>query len=143
MSIKSEKETKEIEFDKAIIATGSKPVTPASFNYDKKRVITSTEALNIKTLPKKMIIIGAGVIGLELGSVYARLGTEVEFVEFQDRILAGMDKDTARVLQKSLKKLGVKFHLGHAVTEVKGAAKSATVKFKNCLLYTSPSPRDS
>ena len=130
ISVKSETETKEIEFDKAIIATGSKPVTPASFNYDKKRVITSTEALSIKTLPKKMVIIGAGVIGLELGSVYARLGTEVEFIEFQNRILPGMDKDTARVLQKSLKKLGVKFHLGHAVTEVKGGAKTATVKYK-------------
>ncbi len=130
LSVKSDKETKEIEFDKAIIATGSKPVTPASFNYDKKRVITSTEALNIETLPKKMVIIGAGVIGLELGSVYARLGTEVEFIEYQTRILAGMDKDIARELQKTLKKIGVKFHTGHAVTEVNGAAKSATVKFK-------------
>ncbi len=130
LSVKSEKETKEIEFDKAIIATGSKPVAPESFNYDKKRVITSTEALNIETLPKKMVIIGAGVIGLELGSVYARLGTEVEFIEYQKRILAGMDKDIARELQKTLKKLGVKFHTGHAVTEVKGTAKSATVKYK-------------
>ena len=130
ISVKSEKETKEIEFDKAIIATGSKPVTPASFNYDKKRVITSTEALNIETLPKKMVIIGAGVIGLELGSVYARLGTEVEFIEFQNRILPGMDKDTARALKKSLKKLGVKFQLGHAVTEVNATSKSATVKYK-------------
>ena len=130
LSIKSDTETKEIEFDKAIIATGSKPVTPASFNYDKKRVITSTEALNIDSLPKKMVIIGAGVIGLELGSVYARMGTEVEFIEYQPRILAGMDKDIAKELQKTLKKLGVKFHVGHAVTEVKGAAKSATVKYK-------------
>jgi len=130
LSVKSDKETKELEFDKAIIATGSKPVTPASFNYDKKRVITSTEALNIETLPKKMIIIGAGVIGLELGSVYARMGTEVEFIEFQNRILPGMDKDIAKALQKSMKKLGVKFHLNHAVTDVKGAAKSVTVKYK-------------
>lgn len=130
LSIKSDKETKEIEFDKAIIATGSKPVTPASFNYDKKRVITSTEALNIDVLPKKMVIIGAGVIGLELGSVYARMGTEVEFIEYQPRILAGMDKDIAKELQKTLKKIGVKFHVGHAVTEVKGTAKSATVKYK-------------
>jgi len=120
----------ELEFDKAIIATGSKPITPASFNYDKKRIITSTEALNITTLPKKMIVIGAGVIGLELGSVYARLGTDVEFIEFQDRILPGMDKDTAKELQRSMKKLGVKFNLGHAVTEVKGTAKSVTVKYK-------------
>lgn len=129
LKIEGEK-TEEIEFDKAIIATGSKPIAPASFNYDKKRVITSTEALNITSLPKKMIIIGAGVIGLELGSVYARLGTEVEFIEFQNRILPGMDKDIAKELRRSMKKLGVKFNLDHAVTEVKGSAKSATVKYK-------------
>ena len=120
----------ELEFDKAIIATGSKPIAPASFNYDKKRVITSTEALNITSIPKKMVIIGAGVIGLELGSVYARIGTEVEVIEFQDRILTGMDKDVSKELRRSLKKIGIKFHLGHAVTQVKGTAKSATVEFK-------------
>ena len=130
LSVASEKETTEITFDKAIIATGSKPITPASFNYDKKRVITSTEALNIETLPKKMVIIGAGVIGLELGSVYARLGTEVEFVEFQNRLLPGMDKDIAKELQRSLKKQGVKFSLGHAVTTVESKGKSVTVKYK-------------
>ncbi len=121
---------KEVAFDKAIIATGSKPIAPASFNYDKKRIITSTEALNITTLPKKMVIIGAGVIGLELGSVYARLGTEVEFIEFQDRILPGMDKDIAKELKRSMKKLGVKFNLGHAVTTVESKGKSVTVKYK-------------
>ncbi len=129
ISVAGEK-TVEIELDKAIIATGSKPITPAAFNYDKKRVITSTEALNIETLPKRMVIIGAGVIGLELGSVYARLGTEVEFIEFQNRILPGMDKDTAKELQRSLKKKGVKFNLNHAVTEVKATAKSVTVSYK-------------
>ncbi len=122
--------TTELEFDKAIIATGSKPIAPAAFNYDKKRVITSTEALNITSIPKKMVIIGAGVIGLELGSVYARIGTEVEVIEFQDRILTGMDKDVSKDLQRSLKKIGIKFHLGHAVTQVKGTAKNATIEFK-------------
>ncbi len=130
LSVAGSDGTQEVSFDKAIIATGSKPVTPASFNYDKKRIITSTEALNITTLPKKMVIIGGGVIGLELGSVYARLGTEVEFIEFQDRILAGMDKDIARELQRSLKKQGVKFNLGHAVTTVEAKGKSVTVKYK-------------
>ena len=120
----------EVEFDKAIIATGSKPITPESFNYDKKRVITSTEALNITSIPKKMVIIGAGVIGLELGSVYARIGTEVEVIEFQDRILNGMDKDVSKELRRSLKKIGVNFHLGHAVTSVKGGSKNAVVEFK-------------
>lgn len=123
--------TETVETAKTIIATGSKPVTPAAFNYDKKRVITSTEALNIDKVPKRMIVIGAGVIGLELGSVYARLGTEVEVVEFMDRAIAGMDKDCSKELTRSLKKLGIKFHLGHAVTEVKGTSRSVTVKAKS------------
>ena len=120
----------EIKTDRTIIATGSKPVTPASFNYDKKRVITSTEALNIDKVPKSIVIIGAGVIGLELGSVYARLGTEVNVIEYADRIIGGMDKDCSKELMRSLKKLGIKFHLKHMVTAVKGTSSSATVKFK-------------
>jgi dihydrolipoamide dehydrogenase len=116
-----------LEFSHAIIATGSKPVTPNSFGYDKKRVITSTEALNISKVPKRMVIVGGGVIGLEMGSVFARLGTEVEVVEFLDSILANMDKDCGKELQKSLKKLGMKFHLGHEVTEVKATSRSVDV----------------
>jgi len=119
--------TQEIESDKTIIATGSKPIAPPAFNYDKKRVITSTEALNIDAVPKRMVVIGGGVIGLELGSVFARLGTEVEVVEFADRIIAGMDKDCSKELQRSLKKLGMKFHTKHKVTTVKGTSKSVTV----------------
>ncbi len=122
--------TSEIKTEKTIIATGSKPVTPASFNYDKNRVITSTEALNIAKVPKKMVIIGAGVIGLELGSVFCRLGTEVEVVEFQDRVLAGMDKDCSKEMMRSLKKLGMKFHLKHMVTGVKANKTSATVSIQ-------------
>ncbi|MBR9920378.1 MAG: dihydrolipoyl dehydrogenase [Bacteroidetes bacterium] len=110
--------TKTIETEKVIIATGSKPIVPEAFNYDKKRVITSTEALNIDKVPDRMVVIGGGVIGLELGSVYARLGTEVEVIEFQERILPTMDKDCARELQRSLKKLGMKFHLKHKVNTV-------------------------
>lgn len=110
-----------------IIATGSKPITPASMNYDKNRVITSTEALKIEKLPKRMVVVGGGVIGLELGSVYARLGTEVEVVEFQDRIIAGMDKDCSKELMRSLKKIGVKFHLNHMVTDVQATKTAATV----------------
>ena len=113
-----------------VIATGSKPITPPVFNYDKNRVITSTEALNIEKLPKRMVIIGAGVIGLELGSVFARLGTEVEVIEFQDRILSMMDKDCSKELSRSLKKLGMKFHLGHMVTGVKATKTSATISYK-------------
>ena len=115
---------------KVIIATGSKPVTPATMGYDKNRVITSTEALNITTLPKHMVIIGAGVIGLELGSVFARLGTKVEVVEYLDRLLPGMDTDAAKELQRSLKKLGVTFHLSHEVISVKGTKTKAKVEMK-------------
>jgi len=117
----------QIESAKAIIATGSKPITPASFNYDKKRVITSTEALNITKVPKRMVIIGGGVIGLELGSVYARLGTQIDVVEYQDRILPGMDKDCGKELSRALRKYGMKFHLKHMVTGVKGTSRSVTV----------------
>jgi dihydrolipoamide dehydrogenase len=125
---KEDGSTAEIETDKTIIATGSKPITPPAFNYDKNRVITSTEALNIDSVPKRMVIIGGGVIGLELGSVYARLGTEIEVVEYLDRIIPGMDKDCGKELMRALKKLGMKFHLKHMVTNVKGNKKSATVE---------------
>lgn len=125
---KDDGKKEEIETDKVIIATGSKPIVPEAFNYDKKRVITSTEALNIEKVPNKMVIIGAGVIGLELGSVYARLGTEVEVVEFLDRIIAGFDKDCSKELQRSLKKLGIKFHLKHKVNTVTANTKGVKVE---------------
>jgi len=110
-----------------IIATGSKPNLPASFGYDKKRVICSTEALEIKKVPKSMVVVGGGVIGLELGSVYARLGTEVTVVEYGDRILPSMDKDCSKELTRSLKKLGMKFHFKHAVVGTKATSRSVTV----------------
>ncbi len=119
-----------IETDKSIIATGSKPITPASMNYDKKRIITSTEALNIAEIPKKMVVIGGGVIGLELGSVFARLGTEIEVVEFADRIISTMDSDCSKELQRALKDLGFKFHLKHAVTSVENQGEQVVVNFQ-------------
>ncbi|MEM9846804.1 MAG: dihydrolipoyl dehydrogenase [Bacteroidota bacterium] len=115
---KADGSTEQVESDKVIIATGSVPNVPAAFNFDGKRVITSTEALEIEAVPKKMVIVGGGVIGLELGSVYARLGTEVQVVEYLDRIIPGMDKDCGKELMRSMKKLGVKFHLKHMVTDV-------------------------
>ncbi|AFC26809.1 dihydrolipoyl dehydrogenase [Saprospira grandis] len=114
-----EGETQTIETDKVIIATGSKPVLPAAFNYDKQRVISSTEALTLKEVPKRLLVIGAGVIGLELGSVYARLGTEVEVIEYQNAVLGGMDADLGKEMRKVLKKeLKIKFHLNHKVETV-------------------------
>ncbi len=128
---KNDGSTEELEANKVIIATGSKPNTPPAFNYDGKRVITSTEALEIEEVPNKMILIGAGVIGMELGSVYARLGTEVIVLEYLDRIIPGFDKDAAKELQKSLKKIGVNFNLNHMVTEVKPNGDTVSVVAKN------------
>lgn len=119
--------TNTLQTQKIIIATGSKPIVPAAFNYDKKRVITSTEALKLESVPKSMVIIGGGVIGLELGSVYQRLGTEVHVIEYMDRIIATMDSDCSRELMKSLKSIGMQFHLRHAVTDVKPSAKKVKV----------------
>lgn len=127
---KADGSKEEIETDKVIIATGSKPITPAAFNYDKKRVITSTEALTLEEVPKSMVIIGGGVIGLELGSVFARLGTKIEVIEFMDRIIPTMDGDCSKELTRVLKKLGMNFHLKHKVTNVKTNENSVTVEFQ-------------
>ncbi|MEL6718112.1 MAG: dihydrolipoyl dehydrogenase [Bacteroidota bacterium] len=124
---KADGSKEQIETDKVIIATGSVPNVPAAFNYDGKRVITSTEALEITKVPKNMIIVGGGVIGLELGSVFARLGTQVDVVEYLDRIIPGMDKDCSKELMRALKKIGVKFHLKHAVTDVKAMKTKVSV----------------
>ena len=125
---KSDGATEKLETDKVIIATGSKPIVPDAFNYDKTRVITSTEALELPEVPKRMVVIGGGVIGLELGSVYARLGTEVEVVEYMDRLIPGMDADMGKELMRALKKLGMKFHLKHQVNTVKATKKAVKVE---------------
>jgi dihydrolipoamide dehydrogenase len=126
----NEGDDREITSGHFIIATGSKPITPKMFNYDKKRVITSTEALNITEVPKSMAIIGGGVIGLELGSVFGRLGTEVDVIEFQDRILPTMDKDCSKELMRALKKTGLKFYFKHKVTDVEGGHSGAKVTYE-------------
>lgn len=111
-----------------IIATGSKPTELPFLKPDKKRIITSTEALNLQEVPKHLILIGGGVIGLELGSVYARLGAKVTVVEFADSIISTMDKTLGAELLKSLKKLGMEFLLSHKVTgaTVKGTKVTVT-----------------
>jgi len=111
-----------------IIATGSKPASLPFITLDKKRVITSTEALKLTEVPKHMIIIGGGVIGLELGSVYARLGAKISVVEFMDSIIPTMDRTMGKELQKSLKKIGFEFYLSHKVKEVAAKGKAVTVK---------------
>ncbi|NBG65265.1 dihydrolipoyl dehydrogenase [Acidiluteibacter ferrifornacis] len=125
------KDIKKIEAKKIVIATGSKPGSLPFIELDKERVITSTEALELKEIPKKMIVIGGGVIGLELGSVYARLGTEVSVIEYMDGIIPTMDKTMGKELQKSMKKIGVEFYLSHKVKSVKNEGKSVTVKADN------------
>jgi dihydrolipoamide dehydrogenase len=111
-------ESQTIEAKNTIIATGSKPSTLPFITLDKERVITSTEALKLKEIPKHMIVIGGGVIGLELGQVYRRLGAEVTVVEYMDRITPAMDKSLSKELMKVLKKQGVKFHLSTGVNKV-------------------------
>lgn len=117
-----------IATDKTIIATGSKPASLPFISIDKKRIITSTEALKMTEVPKHLIIIGGGVIGLELGSVYGRLGAKVSVVEFMDSIIPTMDRTMGKELQKSLKKINFEFYLSHKVKEVTSKGKTVTVK---------------
>lgn len=114
--------------EKVIIATGSKP-TPLPFApFDKKRIISSTEALELNEVPKHLIIVGGGVIGMELGSVYARIGSKVSVVEFLDSLIPTMDGTMGKELQKSTKKLGMDFYLGHKVTEIENKGKEVILK---------------
>jgi dihydrolipoamide dehydrogenase len=125
--VKGEKEEQKIETDKVIIATGSKPANLPFIKIDKKRVITSTEALNLTEVPKHMIVIGGGVIGVELGSVYARLGAKVSVVEFMDSLIPTMDKTLGKELQKVLAKSGFEYFLNYKVTGVESKGKNVTV----------------
>ena len=116
--IKSSDEEIVIESKNIIIATGSKPASLPFIKLDKERVITSTEALNLKEIPKHLIIIGGGVIGLELGQVYKRLGAEVSIVEYMDKIIPTMDSGLSKELTKVFKKQKLKIHTSHKVTSV-------------------------
>ena len=120
--------TIQMEGKSIIIATGSKPSSVPGVVIDKKRIITSTEALNLKEVPKHLIIIGGGVIGMEMGSVYARLGSKVSVVEFTDTICGGFDKGLSKELQKVLAKLGFVFYMGHKVTASVVKGKQVSVK---------------
>lgn len=121
----------EIKADKVIIATGSKPVHLPFAKIDKKRVITSTEALELKEVPKHLVIIGGGIIGLEMGSVYLRLGSEVTVVEYASRLTPGMDSDISKDLKRMLAKQGMKFALSTKVTKVATKGKTVTVNAEN------------
>jgi dihydrolipoamide dehydrogenase len=120
-----------IESKNIIIATGSKPSNLPFIKLDKERIITSTEALKLKEVPKHLVIIGGGVIGIELGQVYLRLGAQVSVVEFMDRIIPGMDASLSKELTKVLKKQGMKFYTSHKVQSVDRAKNVVTVKAEN------------
>ncbi len=120
-----------IKFDRCVIATGSKPATLPFINIDKHRIITSTEALSLSEIPKSLTIIGAGVIGLELGQVYNRLGSEVNVIEYSDKITPFMDNDVSKELLKIFKKEKINFYLSSKVFDVKSTESNVIVKAEN------------
>ena len=120
-----------IEGKSIIIATGSKPSSLPFIKIDKERIITSTEALKLKEVPKHLVIIGGGVIGIELGQVYLRLGAQVSVVEFMDRIIPGMDASLSKELTKVLKKQGMKFYVSHKVKSVERNGEGVVVQAEN------------
>ena len=118
INISSKPESTNITFKKAVIATGSKPISLPFAKIDKKRIISSTEALELQEIPKKLIVIGGGVIGLELGQVYNRLGAEVSVIEYSEKITPFMDKSVSKELLRIFKKQKINFFLSHKVTSV-------------------------
>ena len=127
---KNDGTTETISGKNIIIATGSKPSNLPFITIDKERVITSTEALKLKEVPKHLVIIGGGVIGIELGQVYLRLGAQVSVVEYLDRIIPGMDGALSKELTKVLKKQGMKFYTSHQVQSVTRSGDAVVVEAK-------------
>lgn len=124
-------ESETLEAKNVIIATGSKPASLPFIKIDKKRIITSTEALSLTEIPKHLLVIGGGVIGLELGQVYSRLGSEVSVIEYMPNIIPTMDTTLSKELQKSLKKQGMKFFTEHQVSSVTSSGKEVVVTAKD------------
>ena len=122
--------TTTLETKAIVIATGSVVTDLPGVTIDEKQVVSSTGALELPSVPKSVVVIGAGVIGMELGSVWRRLGAEVTFIEFVDRVLAGMDGDTAKQFQRLMEKQGVSFKLATKVTGVKASKKMQSVTFE-------------
>jgi len=120
-----------IETEKTVISTGSVPVSLPKIEFDEKIIISSTGALTLQTVPKKMVVVGGGYIGLEMGSVWSRLGSEVHVVEFLENITPGMDREISTEFMKILKKQGINFHMETKVEEIKKSAKGATVSTTN------------
>jgi dihydrolipoamide dehydrogenase len=120
-----------IETEKTVICTGSEPVPLPKVDFDEQKILSSTGALSLKSVPKKMVIIGGGYIGLEMGSVWSRLGSEIQVIEFLDHITPGMDSEISKEFLKILQKQGIKFHLESKVESVKRGSKGMTIKASN------------
>src|SRR5690606_18665713 len=125
---KQDGSVEQISAKNTIIATGSKPSSLPFIAIDKERIITSTEALKLKEIPKHLVVICGGVIGLELGQVYSRLGAEVTVIEYMDRIIPTMDSALSKELTKVLKKQGMKFNLSHKVKAVERKGDEVIIK---------------
>lgn len=131
LKIVNDTETVSITAENYIIATGSKPSTIPGVEIDKKRIITSTEALSLQEKPQSIVIIGGGVIGVEMASVFNRIGTRVTILEYADHLIAAMDHELGKNLQKILKKEGVDIRLNHAVYKTESSDSAAKVFFKD------------
>ena len=116
-----------IEAEKTIVSTGSDPVSLPGIDFDEKKILSSTGALSLSSVPKKMVVVGGGYIGLEMGSVWSRLGTEVHVVEFLDHITPGMDKEISKEFMKILIKQGLNFHLETKVESIKKKGNGVTI----------------
>ena len=116
-----------LEAQKIIISTGSEPVSLPNVKFDEKIVLSSTGALSLNSVPKKMIVVGGGYIGLEMGSIWSRLGSEVHVIEFLDHITPGMDKEISKEFMKILTKQGISFHMQTKVESIKNNKTSAKV----------------
>ena len=118
ISILAEGKETTIQTDKTIISTGSEPLSIPGMEFDEEKILSSTGALSLSKLPKKMLVVGGGYIGLEMGSVWSRLGTQVEVIEFLDHITPGIDREVSREFEKILKKQGIKFQLNTKVEKI-------------------------
>ena len=116
-----------VQTEKIVIATGSVPVSLPGVNFDEKIIVSSTGALKLEQVPKKMVVVGGGYIGLEMGSVWSRLGAEVHVIEFLDHITPGMDKEISNEFMKILKKQGMKFHMQHKVESINKTKSGAVI----------------
>ena len=129
--VKNDKSEIKIKTDKTIISTGSEPLSLPGIDFDEKKILSSTGALNISKLPKKMVVVGGGYIGLEMGSVWSRLGTEVHVVEYLDHITPGLDKEISNEFMKILKKQNIKFELNTKVEKITKNDKGVVIETIN------------